>query len=124
MIFKDKVIEEGEWNFEGEATAMWNQMAIYIEKVAREVLRELIWKRYYNKVTQWWSVEVQEVVQGKRCYRAWQATGNMEYYKMYKKVKKEAKKVVSGAKFKANDDTYIIGWEREKERMMFLSLQK
>ena len=37
---EDKVIEEGEWNFKGETTAMWNQMTNYIRKVAKEVLGE------------------------------------------------------------------------------------
>ena len=50
-IFKDKVIEgdeniflflfekEGDWKFERETTAMWNQMVNCIRKVAKEVLR-------------------------------------------------------------------------------------
>ena len=31
-IFKDKVIDEGERNFEGETTAMWNQMTNCVRK--------------------------------------------------------------------------------------------
>ena len=42
----------------------------------------------------------------KRRYKVWQGTRNMENYEMYKKAKKEAKKVVSDAKFKAYDDLY------------------
>ena len=49
--FKDKVIEEGERNFEGETTMMWNQMANYIRKVAKELRRESKGKRHYNKET-------------------------------------------------------------------------
>ena len=37
-IFKDKVIDAGEWNFEAENTAMRNEMANYIKKVAKEVI--------------------------------------------------------------------------------------
>ena len=48
-LFKDKVIDKGEWNFEGETTAMWNQMTDCIRKVAKDVLGELKGKRNYNK---------------------------------------------------------------------------
>ena len=50
-IFKDKVIDEGEWNFEGETTAMWNQMANYNRKVAKKLLGESKGKRHDNKET-------------------------------------------------------------------------
>ena len=49
-MFKDKVIE-GEWNFKGETTTMWSQMAKCIRKVAKEVLGESKEKRHYNKET-------------------------------------------------------------------------
>ena len=49
-MFKDKVIEEGERNFKGESIAIWNQMADYIRKVAKEVLGELKGKIYYDKL--------------------------------------------------------------------------
>ena len=52
-IFKDKVIDEGEWNFEEETTAMWNQMANYTRKVVKAVLGESKGKRHNNKETLW-----------------------------------------------------------------------
>ena len=60
-IFKGKVTEEGDCNFEGETTTMWKQMANCIRTVAKKVFRESKGKRHYNKET-WWSVEVKEVV--------------------------------------------------------------
>ena len=83
---------------------MRNQMANCIRKVANEVLGELKAKRHDNKETQWWSVEVQEVVREKRRYKVRRSTRNMENYEMYKKAKKEANKVTSDAKFKAYDN--------------------
>lgn len=68
-IFKDKVITEGEWNCEANTTAIWNQLANCIRKVAKEVLGESKGKIHYNKKTLWWSVEVQEVVREKRRYK-------------------------------------------------------
>ena len=61
-LFKGKVIEEGDWKFEGETTAMWKQMTNCIRKIAKEVLGEPKGKRNYNKGTWWWSVEGQQVV--------------------------------------------------------------
>ena len=37
-VFKEKVIEEGPWNDEGDANSMWEKMATCIQKVASEVL--------------------------------------------------------------------------------------
>ena len=48
IVFKDKVIDEGEWNFKGESTEMRNQMAVYIRKVAKEVLEKSKGKRHDN----------------------------------------------------------------------------
>ena len=45
------MIDEGEWDFEGETRAMWNQMANCIKKVAKEVLKESKGKRHDNKET-------------------------------------------------------------------------
>ena len=42
---------------------------------------------------------------------------------MYKAAKKEAKKVLNDAKY-ITMMTHIIGWEQEKERRIFVSLQK
>ena len=50
-IFKDKVIKQGGWNFEGEIKVMWNQMTYYIRKVAKAVLGGSKRKRNYNKET-------------------------------------------------------------------------
>ena len=36
-VFKDRVIEEGAWNVEGEANRMWEEMANCVRKVATEV---------------------------------------------------------------------------------------
>ena len=47
-IFKDKVIDEEEWNFERKTIAMWDQMANCSRKVAKEVLGESKGKRYNN----------------------------------------------------------------------------
>ena len=40
-------------NFEGETTAVWNQMANCIRKVDKEVLGESKGKRHDNEETQW-----------------------------------------------------------------------
>jgi len=85
---------------------MWNQMANCVRKVAKEVLGESKGRRHDNKETWWWSVEVQEVVREKRRYKVWLSTRNMEDCEMYKKAKKEAKKVISDAKCKAYDGLY------------------
>ena len=37
-VFKEKVIEEGPWNVEGDANSMWEKMATCVRKVASEVL--------------------------------------------------------------------------------------
>lgn len=55
---KDKVINEGEWDFERETIAMWNQMTNYIRKVVKDVLVESKEKIHNNKETWWLSVEV------------------------------------------------------------------
>ena len=40
-IFKGQVIEDGDWNFEGEITEMWKQMANCMRKEAKEMLGEM-----------------------------------------------------------------------------------
>jgi hypothetical protein len=35
-VFKDRVIEEGPWNVEGEANNMWEKMTTCIRKVATD----------------------------------------------------------------------------------------
>lgn len=105
-MFQDKVIDKGEWNFEGETTVMWNQMANCIRKVTKQVLGESKGKRHDNKETWQWGVEVQEAIWEKRRYKVWRCTRNVENYEMYKKAKKEAKKVVGDARCKAYDDLY------------------
>ena len=37
-FFKEKVIEEGPWNDEGDANSMWEKMATCVRNVALEVL--------------------------------------------------------------------------------------
>ena len=55
----------------------------------------------------WWNDEVQKTIRDKRyCYKNWQKTKNIEDLEKYKNAKKEAKKTVSDAKFKAYDDLY------------------
>ena len=49
MPFKDKVTKEGEQNFQGETTEMWNQMAYCIRKVVKKMLGESKEKIHYNK---------------------------------------------------------------------------
>ena len=112
-IFKGKVIEDGDWHFEGETTEMWKQMVNYI-RTTKEVLVESKGRRHYNKETWWWSAEVLEAARETRHYKVWQGTRNMENYEIYKKTKKETKKVVSDAKCRPYDVTYLIGWEQEK----------
>ena len=85
---------------------MQNQMTNCIRKVTKEVLGELKGKGHYNKETQWWSVAVQEAIREKRRYKVWQVTRNIENYEMYKRAKKEAKKVVSDEKFRTYEDLY------------------
>ena len=77
----------------------------WIMTVAKEVLGESKGKRHYDKETWWWSVEFQEVVREKRRYKFLKGTRNMENYDIHK-AKKEVKKVLSDAKFKAYDYLY------------------
>ena len=49
---------------------------------------------------------VQEAIREKRRYKVWLGTRNIESYEIYKKAMKDAKKVVSYAKFRAYDDLY------------------
>ncbi|MES6387717.1 hypothetical protein U6T19_12160, partial [Cutibacterium acnes] len=50
---------------------------------------------------------VQKTIRDKRyCYKNWQKTQNIEDLEKYKNAKKETKKAVSDAKFKAYDDLY------------------
>ena len=44
-IFRDKVTMEGDWDFEGETTAMWKQMTNYIRKATKEMFGVLKGKR-------------------------------------------------------------------------------
>ena len=60
-LFKDKVIDEGAWGFEGETTAMWNQMANCIRKVAKEVFGESKGKKHDKKEIRW-CIEIQETL--------------------------------------------------------------
>ena len=57
---------------------MWKQMANCVMKAPKEVLGELKGKRYYNKETWCWSVQVHEAFREKiRCYKVWQGTRNI-----------------------------------------------
>ena len=38
IIFKDKVIDEGERNFEGETTTMWNQILTILGRLLKRCL--------------------------------------------------------------------------------------
>ena len=78
-----------------------------IKRVAKEVLGESRGKVQPSKETWWWNDEVQKTIRDKRyCYKNWQKTKNIEDLEKYKNAKKEAKKAVSDAKFKAYDDLY------------------
>ena len=105
--FRDKLKNEGKWNLEEDTNVMWNEMVGCIKRVAKEVLGESRGKVQSSKETWWWNDEVQKTIRDKRyCYKNWQKTKNIEDLEEYKNAKKEAKKAVSDAKFKAYDDLY------------------
>ena len=39
-VFKDKMIEEGKWNFDEDIKRMWNELAKCIKRVAKDILGE------------------------------------------------------------------------------------
>ena len=61
-VFKEKVIEEGPWNDEGDANSMWEKMATCIRKVASEVLGVTKGSGCNSKDTWWWNEDVQKAI--------------------------------------------------------------
>ncbi|XP_066341345.1 uncharacterized protein [Miscanthus floridulus] len=84
-VFKEKIIEEGPWNNEGDANNMWEKMATYIRKVAFEVLGVTQGSGCDSKDTWWWNEDVQKAIKEKKCYKRLyhdRCANNIEKYKV------------------------------------------
>lgn len=53
ILFRNKLMEEGNWNIEEEVNVMWNEMIVYIRKVAKDVLGVSRGKSQLYKETCW-----------------------------------------------------------------------
>ena len=93
-VFKEKVIEEGPWNDEGDANNMWEKMVTCVRKVASEVLGVTKGSGCEPKYTWWWSEDVQRTIKEKKdCYKRLyhdKSADNIEKYKVAKKTAKRA----------------------------------
>ena len=98
-VFKEKVIEEGPWNDEGDANSMWEKMATCVRKVASEVLGVTKGSGCYQKDTQWWNEDVQKAIKKKKeCYKRLYPVRCANNIEKYKVAKKTVKRAVSEAK--------------------------
>ena len=75
--------------------------------IAKGILGESRGKDPFCKDTWWWNEDVQNIVKTKRTsYITWQKSRKEEDFERYKYMRKEAKKVIRDAKFKAYDNLY------------------
>ena len=120
-VFKEKVIEEGPWNNEGDANSIWEKMATCIRKVASEVLGVTKGSGCDSKDTWWWNEDVQKAIKEKKeCYKRLyhdRCANNIEKYKV---AKKPIKRAVSEAKGRAYEDLYQCLSTKEGENDTFI----
>ena len=101
------MLKEAIWDLEDETNILWNKMGEYVKRIANEILGKLREKCPFYKDTWWWNEDVQKIVKTKRTsYKTWQKSRKKEDFERYKYVRKEVKKVIRDAKFKAYDDLY------------------
>jgi hypothetical protein len=105
--FKEKVLGDSCWDFIGSANEMWDTVASYLRRVAKEMLGVSKGGVPGQKEAWWWNEGVQEKLKVKRaCFKAMYSDKTDEAVKNYKIAKKEAKKAVSEAKGKAYESLY------------------
>jgi hypothetical protein len=69
-VFKERVIQEGPWQDEGDANDMWEKMATCVRKIASEVLGVTKGGGCDSKDTWWWNEDVQKAIKEKKeCYK-------------------------------------------------------
>jgi hypothetical protein len=119
-VFKERVIEEGPWQDEGDANDMWEKMATCIRKIASEVLGVTKGGGCDLKDSWWWNEDVQKAIKEKKeCYKRLyhdRCADNIEKYKM---AKKTAKRAVSEAKGQAYEDLYQRLSTKEGEKDIY-----
>lgn len=120
-VFKNKLIEEGTWNEEGDdANNMWKKMATRIRKVATEVFGVTRGNRRDAKDTWWWNEDVQKAIkEKKKCYKSVHHDKSEENIEKYKAAKKNAKKAVSEARGRAYEDLYHKLGTKEGENNVY-----
>lgn len=75
------------------------KMGTCIRKVAREVLGVTKSKKPEAKDTWWWNEDVQKAIKEKKeCYKRWHHDRSTSNMVKYKEAKKNARRVVSGAR--------------------------
>ena len=119
-VFKDRVIEEGAWNVEGEANRMWEEMANCVRKVATEVFGVTRGNKREPKDTWWWNEDVQKAIKEKKeCYKCLHHHRSEDNIQKYKAAKKNAKKAVSEARGRAYEDLYQKLSTKEGEKDIY-----
>jgi hypothetical protein len=119
-VFKDRVIEEGAWNVEGEANRMWEEMENCVRKEATEVFGVTRGNKREPKDTWWWNEDVQKAIKDKKeCYKCLHHHRSEDNIQKYKAAKKNAKKAVSEARGRAYEDLYQKRRTKEGEKDIY-----
>ena len=114
------MITEGPWSEAGDADSMWVKMGTCIRKVAKEVLGVTKGKKPEAKDTWWWNEDVQRAIKAKKeCYKSWHHDRSSSNMVKYKEAKKNARRVVSGARGRAYDELYDRLATKEGEKDIY-----
>ena len=92
-----KLLEEVDWDFDGDVEDMWKMVSTEIKRCCEKVLG--VYKqgtRYMEKETWWWDEEVARVISlKKKAYKKWQERRLQLDFEEYKQAKKAAERKVA-----------------------------
>ena len=118
--FREKV--EDTYHLEPDTTAedSWKLFRDATLKAAEEICGTSKGGKHIGKETWWWNEEVQDVLKKKKkAFKRWQTEGGTEAKEEYKKLKREAKRVVAKAKSEAQKDWYEKLGTKEGEKIIY-----
>lgn len=120
LMFKQKWLEEGNWELPGNANSMWDDMATKIRKIAKTVLGESRGFGPRDKESWWWNETVQDKVKNKReCFKTLQGCNNAESWARYRNARNETRKAVSEERAKAYEEFYKDLGTKNGERKIY-----
>ena len=118
--FREKV--EDTYHLDPDTTAeeSWKLFKEATLKAAEEVCGTTKGGKHIGKETWWWNEEVQHGLKKKKeAFKRWQTEGGTEAKVEYKKLKREAKRIVAKAKSEAHRDWYEKLGTKEGEKIIY-----